>query len=123
MGKKDGLSGLLAAGAILLAAATAQANNAAEIATDEYCQCTTCGNALGAGFPLQTYDARAVKTSSGRVTFQCHFDIPEGYQPAKAMRPQSPGCGTPFGLSNKTHIVLTPGGTGKLTCQVNPSGD
>ncbi len=102
-------------------ASPAFANNAAEIATEQYCQCTTCAIELGSPL-LTTMDARAVATSSGNVTYQCHFDIPEGYEPSRALHPESPGCTTPFGPANKSHITLSPGGKATLTCQVNPSG-
>lgn len=103
-------------------AVNADSANSAEIATDQFCQCATCGNALGTS-PLQTFDARAVKTSSGNVTLQCHFDVPQGFAPSKALRPVSTGCGTPFGSANKIDIVISPGGQAKLTCQVSPSAD
>jgi hypothetical protein len=117
-----GLAAAVSMFAIGSTAAYAASENAAEIATGEFCQCTTCGIALGTA-PLVTFDARAVGTSSGNVTFQCHFDIPEGFAPVRALRPESLGCGTPFGPANKIDIVLAPGGKAKLTCQVNPSGD
>jgi hypothetical protein len=122
MSTKTMLLALIATSVLAVGASTAYAQNAAEVATDQFCKCTTCGNALFTD-PLETFDARAVETSAGTVVYQCHFDIPEGFEPAMAIRPESPGCGTPFGLSNKTDIVLTPGGKGKLTCQVNPSGE
>jgi hypothetical protein len=113
----------LAALALLpFAAFQTQANNAAEVATDRFCQCGTCGAALGTS-ALQTFDARAVATSSGNVTFQCHFDVPEGFSPAKALHPESSGCLTPFGAANKVNITISPGGKAKLTCQVSPSAD
>jgi hypothetical protein len=104
-------------------ATDAASENAADIASGETCFCVTCGTVLGIG-PLVTFDARAVQTSSGNVTFQCHFDIPEGFAPVRALRPESAiGCLTPFGVANKVDIVIAPGGKAKLTCQVNPSGD
>lgn len=116
----------LAVAALLPFAASAvhaKSDNAAEIATDQFCQCSTCAAALGLGAPLQTFDARTVATSSGNVTLQCHFDVPEGFAPARALRPESPGCGTAFGPANKVNIVITPGGQARLTCQVSPSAD
>ena len=107
---------------LALGVSAAYAQNAADVVSEQFCQCTTYGDALGTD-PLQTFDARAVGTSAETITFQCHFDIPEGFEPAQAIRPESLGCGTPFGAANKIHIVLTPGGKAKLTCQVNPSGD
>ena len=119
---KTKLISWVSAALLALYGSAAYAQNAADVASEQFCQCTTCGNALGIA-PLQTFDARAVGTSAGTITFQCHFDIPEGDEPAQAIRAESPGCGTPFGAANKIHIVLTPGGKAKLTCQVNPSGD
>ena len=121
MKKNNRFLGWIAGSAILLFAVAANAGGNAEVATDQFCRCSTCGNALGSS-PLQTYNAKLVKAASGNVTFQCHFDIPKGYEPTSAMQPGSPGCMTRYGLSNKTHILLSPGGNAVLTCQVSRSG-
>lgn len=112
--------------ALICAGSNAYAQDAADKAADlvsgELCTCFTCGIELGTPGPLTTFDSRAVGTSADTVTFQCHFDIPEGFEPNQSIQ-LTPLCNTPFGFANKTKIVLTPGGKAILTCQVNPSGE
>ena len=116
------LFGTFASMSLLVFIAPAFANNAADVATEQYCQCGTCATELGSPL-LTTFDARAVGTSSGNVSFQCHFTVPEGYEPDRAIVLKDVGCNTPFGAANKSSITISPGGQARLTCQVNPSGD
>lgn len=114
--------GCIASSAILLGTTAALAKDGAAVATDKYCRCPTCSQALGNGAPtLETYDAMAVETPSGGVTVQCHFDIPKQYAPKKTMKTGT-SCRTRAGETMDGKIVLSPGGRGKLTCQYNPSG-
>ena len=78
---------------------------------------------------LSTDDmSMAVGTPSGNMMLSCHFDVPEGKEPAKAMKltPEDlPGvmCGIPGDpgmVTDDWMLVVTPGGKATLTCKINP---
>ena len=79
--------------------------------------------AADSGLPstLLTTETHATVTSSGNTVLSCHFVIPVGEEPAKAIRNQGFPCGTFLGITNNSRVVSTPGGTASLTCQINGS--
>jgi len=79
--------------------------------------------AADSGLPsdLFTNESLSVATPSGNTTLTCHFDIPAGEEPAKALRNSGFDCGTGLGLTTNSRSVATPGGKALLRCQINPS--
>ena len=79
----------------------------------------------GFGFPLFTEDEiHTVATKNGNVKLICHFDVPEGFEPAKTMKNSGFGCGIylPDGstFTDDTRAMMNPGGRAKLTCTIHP---
>jgi hypothetical protein len=70
-------------------------------------------------FILFTNDIHSVVTPSGNIVLKCHFDIPAGAEPAKAVNISGFPCGTGYGLTTDSKSVSTPGGKVRLTCQIN----
>lgn len=54
---------------------------------------------------LFTTDSHSVVTPSGNSKLTCHFEIPDGDAPDRAMRFQGFPCGTPGGLTTNTWSV------------------
>ena len=84
----------------------------------------------GAGYSITTYDWQAVVTPSGSMVLKCTGDIPEGSEPAKAVRDRG-GPGRLCGIQDATgtahttanwQAVFTPSGKAHLTCQISGSG-
>lgn len=71
--------------------------------------------------PLSTNDTHSVATKSGNTAMYCHFDIPAGMEPAKAVKYKGFPCGTFLGLTFDSMSVSTPGGKVMLRCLVNPN--
>lgn len=73
--------------------------------------------------PLSTEDEiHATATSSGNVRLTCHFYVPEGFEPATAVKASGFLCGIflPSGTAFTTDSEMraTPGGRAILKCQV-----
>jgi hypothetical protein len=60
----------------------------------------------------------AVITPSGNSLLQCHFEIPVGFAPDKAIVHEGFLCGTFKGITTNSESVATPGGTATLRCEV-----
>jgi hypothetical protein len=75
----------------------------------------------GLGVDLVTSDmSHNVNTPDGTTCLVCHFDIPEGEEPAKAMKNSGFPCGTLGGVTDDSRSVVTPGGKATLRCQIQP---
>lgn len=72
----------------------------------------------GIGTPLETTDSQVVVNGSwAKVT--CHFDIPEGAEPAKATKSIGLNCGIPgYGDTNDSRMSASPGGRAVGTCRI-----
>ena len=64
-----------------------------------------------------------VLNDSYQWVLSCHGDLVEGEYPRKALvyrasddNPVIGPCGTPFGMTNNMHVVVTPSGKTKATC-------
>ena len=74
--------------------------------------------------PLFTSDEiHTTATPSGNVSLICHFNIPAGSEPARAVKASGFTCGiflpgpvTAF--TNNTELVANPGGRAVLKCQI-----
>lgn len=69
------------------------------------------------GTPLVTNDSQVVVNGSwAKVT--CHFDIPEGSEPAKSTKSVGEGCTIPpYGTTFDTRMSASPGGRAVGTCR------
>lgn len=119
------------AGATLLAAGlagpavsvAAKSENSAQIVKDGGCfGFVPDGNGGATTGLFNPEGAHAVSTKSGNVTLVCHFDIPEGFEPAKAVKADGFLCGTYFGLTNDSRVLATPGGKATLICKIKGEG-
>ena len=91
---------------------------------DKDFECYLSAGASGLGVDLWTTDmTHDVGTPGGTASLVCHFDIPDGEEPAKAIKNEGFLCGTHSGLTDDSKSVVTPGGKATLRCQINPSGD
>jgi hypothetical protein len=75
------------------------------------------------GTPLITQDQiHTVATKSGNTKLVCHFDIPEGYAPAKVVQSYGFGCGiylpTVSVATTDTFFTANPGGKALMECTV-----
>lgn len=85
--------------------------------------CTLLSIDSGLAIDLFTTDpVHSTVTPSGNTVLSCHFDIPDGFEPPRAIRNDGFLCGTFAGVTNNSMSVATPGGTATLTCQINGSG-
>lgn len=67
---------------------------------------------------LTTTDSHQVKRGNW-VTVTCHFDIPEGLEPAKATRAYGVECTIPgYGPTTDTRMSASPGGRAVGTCRI-----
>lgn len=100
----------------------AQSDNAATITKDFGCGgfVPTEDGDFGSGL-FSAEGSHSVATSSGNTKLVCHFDIPEGLEPARATHAEGFVCGTFLGLTTDSKMVATPGGTATLTCSVKGS--
>jgi hypothetical protein len=84
--------------------------------------CALPAAASGLGIDLFTTDpVHSTETPSGNTVLSCHFDIPDGFEPAKAIRNDGFLCNTFLGPTLNSMSVATPGGKATLTCQINGS--
>ena len=115
---------LLAAGiAAPLAPLAAKSENAAEIVKDGACfGFVPDGNGGATTGLFAPEGAHAVTNSSGNTTLVCQFDIPEGFEPAKAVKATGFLCGTYFGITEDSWVLATPGGKATLVCKVKGKG-
>lgn len=93
----------------------------ATVATELGCVITSAD--WSGSFALFTTDSHSVITPSGNSKLTCHFVIPDGEAPDRAMRFQGFDCGTPGGLTTNTWSVSSTQkddvlGTVTLQCQI-----
>ncbi len=74
----------------------------------------------GGPFPLYTDDTQSVITPSGNTMLSCKFEIPDGFEPPKAVRNSGFLCNTFMGPTNDSEAVATPGGNASLSCTIHP---
>ena len=96
----------------------AQSVNAATVTKDAGCRGFVPDANGNAASGLFTLESHSVVTSSGNTKLVCHFDIPEGKEPAEVTRAEGFGCGTFLGFTNDSKMVATPGGRATLTCSI-----
>jgi len=70
-------------------------------------------------FTVQDTQTQMVITPSGDTMLTCHFDIPAGFEPAKAIKNGGFLCFTLLGFATASNSVATPGGKAHLTCFVH----
>lgn len=104
-----------------IAPAIAQSENAATITKDFGCGGFVPTEEGDPGTALFTDRTVSAATSSGNVKLVCHFDIPEGLEPASATHASGFLCNTYLGLTTDSKMVATPGGKAVLTCEINGS--
>lgn len=99
--------------------AFAGSSNAAVITREGGCTgfVPTASGGIGAAL---ISDALQVQTKSGIVTMTCHFDIPEGFEPARTTRAVGIACGTFAGFTTDARMTASPGGRALLVCRINP---
>jgi hypothetical protein len=116
------VAGILAAALLVGGSTVAYANGGgATIIKDASC----CLSAADSGLAIDLFstDVICVETPSGNVVLTCHFDIPEGYEPAKAIKNTGFLCGTCGGCTTDSQCVVTPGGKAVLRCEIKAPKD
>ena len=98
----------------------AESDNAATVVGEFGCSLIAADSGLGIGL-FTSEKTHSVTTSSGNTVLICHFDIPEGFEPNKALVTSGFLCSTNFGLTNNSRSRATPGGNALLVCQINGS--
>jgi hypothetical protein len=117
------LTGLLASAAMFVAASDTRASDdGAEIFKDIQCSASASTSGLGV-LLFATTGNIDVATNGGNITRTCHFNIPAGFEPAKAIVHKGFPCAiiSKQGLvvhTTDTQIVSSPGGTAVLRCQI-----
>lgn len=106
-----------------ISVAHAASPKAAVVLKDEDNPFGCFGFVPGSGVFLSTTDEiHTTATSSGNVQLTCHFNIPEGFEPPKAVKETGFGCGIflPSGgtFTTETSMIANPGGRATLQCQV-----
>ena len=117
------VAGILAVALLVGGSVVAYANDGgATIAKDV--GCFLPGSISGLSTDLTSTDTICVETPSGNVVLICHFDIPEGYEPAKAIKNTGFSCCTcGGGFTTDTKCVVTPGGKAMLRCEIKAPKD
>jgi hypothetical protein len=117
------LIALMGAGALGISTAHAGSPNAAIVlkAFDHPSGCF--GYVPGSLVPLSTTDEiHTTATSSGNMKLTCHFYIPDGFEPATAVKASGFVCGiflpTGTAFTTDSAMVATPGGRATLKCQI-----
>lgn len=99
---------------------TARADGRATVTKDFGCLLLAADSGLA--IDLFTVDkTHEVDAVSGNTTLTCHFDIPAGFGPPKAIKNSGFPCGTYAGLATNSMSVVSPGGKALLRCQIKPS--
>ena len=75
----------------------------------------------GFGIPLFTDDeVHTVATKNGNIKLICHFDVPEGFEPAKTIKHSGFSCGIYLPedsvFTDDTYAMINPGGRALLKC-------
>ena len=120
---KNTLLALAAAGAVGTSTVHAGSPNAAVVLKDSDHPSGCFFMMPNSLVPLFTTDEiHTTATSSGNVRLTCHFNIPEGFEPAKAVKASGFTCGiflpSETVLTTNTEMVANPGGRATLKCQI-----
>src|SRR5437867_1793076 len=118
MSQVIGVMGVIAI--LLFSVGSAGADGAAVI--DRFgCQLPAVFSGLGVDLLIaqDTEHTHTVVTPSGTTMVTCHFDIPAGSEPAKAIKISGFLCQTFVGLTFDSNSVATPGGRAHLTCFIH----
>ena len=111
---------LLAAAFLALTISTLPAQAYGRATVIKGFECIIIPRDSGLPFVLFTNNmTHEVDTSSGNSVLQCHFDIPEGFEPASTLHHEGFLCATFLGITRKSRSVTTQGGKVLLTCQVS----
>lgn len=113
-------SSLLAMAVLPATPAFADSDNAAAVIRDEGCT-GFIPTADGLPGPLitTTKGHHRVVTSSGVAMLSCHFDIPRSEAPPRPRTAQGFKCRVDGVWTNKTTMLVSPGGRGLLVCKIN----
>ena len=65
---------------------------------------------------LMTDRSQSIETPSGNKAIRCHFEIPEGFEPERAIRKAGFPCDTLLGETTNSRSIATPKGTVTLIC-------
>lgn len=119
---KKGLMALAAAGAVavvtLVQPTQASAQEGATVAREFGCNIQASD--WSGDVPLFTDETtHFTESAGGKAIFQCHFDIPEGLEPDRAVRMTDFECSTQAGTTNYSESISTPGGKVQLRCVVH----
>ena len=87
------------------------------VRVDEF-GCFLPGSVSGLSVDLFTTDTHSVITSSGNTVLKCKFEIPDGFEPNKALNNSDFLCNTFLGLTEISKSTSSPGGNAILTCEV-----
>ncbi len=74
------------------------------------------GSFSGLGISLSGGQCINVVTPSGQALGRCHFEIPAGFAPARAIIVTGFACFGPNGQTGDSRFVATPGGQATLSC-------
>jgi hypothetical protein len=95
----------------------AQSTNGAAVVKEFGCILTSAASGLDIDL-LTNETTHAVNTPNGKSLVKCHFDIPVGHEPKKAIVNEGFDCNTFLGVTTKSQSVCSPGGHCDLTCQL-----
>ncbi len=104
-----------------MSAAHADSPNAAVVLKDLDYPAGCFGFVPVTGTPLHTADEiHSTITSSGNTQLTCHFNIPQGFEPATAVKATGFSCvillPTGVAFTTDTRMVANPGGRATLKC-------
>ena len=119
---KTGLTVLAAAGAVAVVTLVQPTQASAEqwATVIKNFACTISADDWQGEEDLATEEvSHYTQTPSDKAILQCHFDIPEGYEPATAVRTTDFACMTRLGITYDSESIATPGGNVQLRCVVH----
>lgn len=100
-------------------ASLAMSDTSALVQKDVGCTAFFPGIVNAVLFTNETID---VSNNGGNTQLTCHFSIPLGFEPAKAMSAQGFNCGVltkdGFAITSDSRFTATPGGRAHLSCQI-----
>ena len=99
--------------------AAAQSENAAIVTQNFGCRGFIPTETGEVGEIISTAErAQSVRTKSGNSKLTCHFTVPDDLVPSSVRIAEGFLCRVQGELTDETSMSVTPGGKGKLTCQV-----
>ena len=113
---------ILAAAMLVGESVAAYANGGgATVIKDEECWLLAADSGLDVD--LTSTDLIMLTTPSGNTVLICHFDIPEGHEPDKAIKKTGWLGYTIGGFTANTQSVVTPGGKAVVRCEIKAHED